>query len=463
VPDALLDRPGADLSAEPPVIISGFGDEDTGGGLWLYHRGNLECLDRLSSTGLWVGRNRLLRLLRATAPDCPAELLSYDSKGIDRYYRLDEIVDPHDIICHEGTFIIASTLSNTIFWVSPSGQYLRRWKAPGDGDAWHLNSLLLLNGELYCTAFGCYQHHRQWCEHTGPPAGLIWSLDRAAPVLGGLNHPHHPRFFDGAWAVCNSLTDEILQVKPSGESLRRVKLNGYTRGFALTERFLYVGESANRKAPQERRSASMAILTRSGWQLVERVALPCREIYDIQVIDQPALVEGIRRGFRTNATRVAEQDQHALFRQAGVEPELLWAVSEPLPPAACRVHLEACLPREMRAGSTEFLECSYESHGGAVLTSAPPYPVHIASNWRDPLTGQRIAGVEGLRTPLPHPLPPGQRHTGRVEIAAPPTPGEYLLHLTFVQEGVAWFDDLDPSNACKALVRVLPPSTERQE
>jgi hypothetical protein len=185
-------------------------------------------------------------------------------------------------------------------------------------------------------------------------------------------------------------------------------------------------------------------------------------VYDLQILDNPDLLEGLRRGFRTNPARVAEQDQYTLFRKAGVEPELLWAVSEPLPAAACRVRLEAELPQVMEAGGTVAIECGYESLGGVVLTSAPPYPVYLATNWRDPASRQRTPGVEGLRTALPRALPPGQRHTCMVRIAAPPAPGEYLLHLTFVQEQVAWFDDLNPSNACEALVRVLPSSKADQ-
>jgi hypothetical protein len=190
--------------------------------------------------------------------------------------------------------------------------------------------------------------------------------------------------------------------------------------------------------------------------------LPSREVYDLQNLNQPDLVEGIRRGFRTNPTRVAEQDQYTLFRQAGVEPELLWAVSEPLPAAACRVQLEADVPSVMLAGDTVVVDCAYESRSGALLTSALPYPVHIAANWRDPVSGQRTAGIEGRRTPLARALPPGQRSTCKVEITAPAAPGEYLLHITFVQEHVAWFDDLDPSNACAKLVKVQPRSKADQ-
>jgi hypothetical protein len=42
-----------------------------------------------------------------------------------------------------------------------------------------------------------------------------------------------------------------------------------------------------------------------------------------------------------------------------------------------------------------------------------------------------------------------------VGLAAPSSPGTYELRLTLVQEGIAWFDDLDARNAWSARVRVV--------
>jgi hypothetical protein len=74
--------------------------------------------------------------------------------------------------------------------------------------------------------------------------------------------------------------------------------------------------------------------------VLERIPVPSREIYDL-VPAPPALVEGVRSGFRTNPLRVAEADQADLFTEAGVRPVRLWATGEPLPPEACRARIEA--------------------------------------------------------------------------------------------------------------------------
>lgn len=135
----------------------------------------------------------------------------------------------------------------------------------------------------------------------------------------------------------------------------------------------------------------------------------------------------------------------------------------PLPPHACRVRIEATLPDELDAGAVIELDCLVENLGQAAWLTAPPYPIHISYKWIDPTTGLRLAGVEGLRTGLSTPLEPHQPRTIRMKLQAPPEPGELILHLTLVQEQVAWFDDLDGKNVCFRRVRIKPaPVSEPQ-
>jgi len=65
--------------------------------------------------------------------------------------------------------------------------------------------------------------------------------------------------------------------------------------------------------------------------------------------------------------------------------------------------------------------------------------------------------VPGLRTPLPGTLVPGERMTALLRVRAPAQAGSYVLRATLVQEGVAWFDELDPGNACDLIVGVTEP------
>lgn len=114
---------------------------------------------------------------------------------------------------------------------------------------------------------------------------------------------------------------------------------GWTRGVALDREHVHVGLSVHRDEQAGGRAA-VAILDRETLREPARVAVPAREVYALASVPA-ALVAGLEAGFRTNAPRVADGDQHALLRAAGVEPELLWAVADPLPEPACRTTLEA--------------------------------------------------------------------------------------------------------------------------
>jgi hypothetical protein len=67
--------------------------------------------------------------------------------------------------------------------------------------------------------------------------------------------------------------------------------------------------------------------------------------------------------------------------------------------------------------------------------------VNFSYHWLD--RKRQMVVFDGLRTPLPRDLNPGESVTLRALIRAPEKPGEYLLHVTLVQEAVAWFSDRD--------------------
>jgi hypothetical protein len=104
------------------------------------------------------------------------------------------------------------------------------------------------------------------------------------------------------------------------------------------------------------------------------------------------------------------------------------------------------LPAEGYAARLELAErdLRFDAGGGRV--------VHVAVENRSPvpwLWGSRLnvsyrwhpraALGEGLRTPLPGPLAPGERTVVPVSIEAPAA-GSYVLELDIVDEGVTWFE-----------------------
>src|SRR5205807_2289854 len=110
----------------------------------------------------------------------------------------------------------------------------------------------------------------------------------------------HPRFVDGAWLICNSAKQELLQLDGlSGEVRRKLELRGWTRGVCVSDDLIFVGESAMRTNSLPSSSATIAIISRKDFSLLHRIEVPCREIYDLILIPN-SMLAGLRRGFRTN-------------------------------------------------------------------------------------------------------------------------------------------------------------------
>ena len=433
------------------LLASGFG-YDTGGGLFAVREDGVEQLDGLSTTGLTLAGDRLVRLLRAPEePGYGSELLVYDKRGVVQYLRLEDVDDPHDIHWDGSNFVVVSTTRNAIAWIAPSGETARSWTAPGHGDAWHINSLTTANGRLLAAAFGDFTRHREWVDQDPAERGFIFDVETGEHIVRGLTCPHHPRLLDGKWVVCNSRNHELVELDSTGPVRRRLELRGWTRGIASTDRDLFVGESAARDGTATGERAAVSVIPRRRWRVADRIDLPCREIYDLLLVPE-ALAGGVRTAFATNPLRLAERAQHDLFTSAGVQPTRLWASGEPLPVEACRVEIDGKLPEVLPRGTIHRAECTVTNKGSAILVSAPPNPVHLSYRWLEGPSG--ALPVEGLRSPLPRPLPPEDAAECRVALEVPAIPGDYTIRVTLVQEQVRWFDEVDSANGWTMRLRV---------
>ncbi len=428
---------------------------DTPGGVYVFDGDRAEVIDRLSTSGLSLAPGeRLLRSLWSSdEPGSSGELLEYDSRGISRYRRLDGLADSHGVAWHDGSAVIASTATNEIVWLREPGP-TKSWQACRKRDAWHLNDVLVVENDLYVCAFGQFSETRGWSGHT-EGAGLVFKLGRDGPqpVLEGLTAPHSQRFLGDRWLVCNSGTRELLEFDESGRITRRLELRVWPRGMAISEPFIFVGESEHRYEntdPSAR--ATIAVVDMDEWKVVERIEVPGKQIYDLVIVPR-SLADSLSIGFRTNRARMAATSQIELFEAAGVKPARLWAISEPLPPADVRARIEATIPSQLPAKREIDLDVVLENRGSAILLTAEPNPVHLTYRWFRDGTQTPIDEVP-IRSPLVLALVPGR--PGRCEVrVATPHPGSYRLRLTLVQENVCWFDDVDPASFVEAPVEVV--------
>jgi acetolactate synthase I/II/III large subunit len=431
------------------VLLISCASPDSGGGLFAFNGISLETVDRMGSAGLFLHGEQVLRLLFTNAaPDFGAEILFYDEAGVRKYLRVDGACNPHYVDWDGENYVLLSTWTNGVVWVSPEGEIKRRWQLPGENDSWHLNCVFVKDGELYLTAFGDLRRHREHIANQRKPQGMLLKHSTGERVVTGLACPHSPRYFDGAWAVCSSSLNELVHIEEgTGRVRHRVALDGWTRGLAITDDYIFVGESRTRHRTAANTSSSVAVLQRSTWTLLGRIPVPSGEISDLLVV--PArLLKGLRRGFRTNPQRVLEQDQYSMFQQIGISPARIWAIGDPLEPRSCHVRVESEVPATMAVGATIECDCRVTNLGDTFLVGVPPNPVNISYRWLDSKSRAPIAGVEGLRSRLTFSLPPREAQAYKFMVRAPMLPGSYTLAVTLVQEQVAWFDDISSSNAC---------------
>ncbi len=372
-------------------------------GLLLLDGRKVEQIDRLPTTGLaWSGTHLGRARFDPAETATTGEILLYGPCGLDCRLSVAGLVDPHDLSWDGKLLVAVSTLRNAVLWIDIEGKVVRRWEPAGSGDCRHLNGVVVHAGRVLVTAFGRFTRHREWAVCPRDRMGVLLDAASDAVVAGGFSSPHSPRAVDGRLLLCDSGRSDLVALAPNGRVERRVRLSGWTRGIAVAGEHVYVGESVRRG---EAGSATVAVLTREGLMLVDRVDLPVREVYDLL-----ALPRGAARRLATPFPR-----------------------RPPMPALApgdlrASIHLDELRP--LRRGELVDVDCRVTNLGRRSLATAPPHPVSIASQWKAP--------SRCLWSPLPCSIPPGGTARCTARLLAPDRPGRHELHLALVQEGVAW-------------------------
>ncbi len=260
------------------TCVGAYDDSGIGtGGFVCVHDGKPTVIDKIDSTGLCEADRTYYRFARGVR-----SIIGYHEDGIRFVLKVPEARDVHDFTLKDGQFVCVSTGTNEILWVDPLGNVKRRWQAQGSRDAWHLNCLCEVNGRLHVSAFGEFAEHRDWVGNCRG-RGFILDLESGEKVVTELNGPHNPRLIGGEWVVCDSHASSLV-FRRANEPQRILQLAGFTRGLAYDDHFLYVGESADRKADVPAAVSSVAVIDRTTLKLVLRFEIPFPEIYEIQIV-----------------------------------------------------------------------------------------------------------------------------------------------------------------------------------
>lgn len=372
-------------------------------GLVLLDGRRVEQIDRFPTTGIACSGSRITRARFDAAETArTGEVLLYGPDGLAKRLAVAGLADPHDLAWDGELLVAVSPLGNAVSWIDAEGHVVRRWKPPGTGDCRHLNGVAVHAGRVLVTAFGRFARHREWAVRPRDGLGVLLDAASDSVVAAGFSSPHSPRVVDGRLLLCDSGHSDLVALTPEGRVARRVRLSGWTRGIAVAADHVYVGESVRRG---EEGFASVAVLSRAGLVLVDRVELPVREVYDLL-----ALPRGATRMLATSPP------------------------SQPLMPALASADLRAAIHlgelRGLRRGELTDVHCSVTNLGRAPLATAPPHPVSIAVGWEAP--------ARCLWSPLPGTIRAAETARCTVRLLAPELPGPHQLHLALVQEGVAW-------------------------
>jgi hypothetical protein len=119
--------------------------------------------------------------------------------------------------------------------------------------------------------------------------------------------------------------------------------------------------------------------------------------------------------------------------------------------AQISTRVEVAVPSRLWRREMASVHADVTNHSSVELRSSGAHAVVMSYRWE---RADRTLVLEGNRFELRRPLAPGARARVAVELLTPWDAGEYMLHLGLVQEGVTWFDGVDPANSWRGVVHV---------
>jgi hypothetical protein len=128
----------------------------------------------------------------------------------------------------------------------------------------------------------------------------------------------------------------------------------------------------------------------------------------------------------------------------------------PLPEGDFRAELRAVeVPARVAARGRVKIRVALRNAGRSVWLARErglsPFQLSAANHWLD--AGGRVVTNDDGRGALPRDLRPGDEAEVAFDVNAPPRPGDYLLEIDMLQEGVSWFA-LKGSKTLRVPVRV---------
>jgi hypothetical protein len=130
------------------------------------------------------------------------------------------------------------------------------------------------------------------------------------------------------------------------------------------------------------------------------------------------------------------------------KPEVAMKVAGPLPDNGFKAQITGAEAPKLRTGQKETITFKvknasdvtwYQRGGESNDRSDNKFYIAVGNHWLDK-DGKQTSEDEG-HNGIPRDLKPGEEAEMTLLITAPKQPGDYMLELDMVQEGVAWFGE----------------------
>lgn len=351
----------------------------------------------------------------------------HDRDGLVWARRVPGCFDTHAVaILDDGSLAVCSTGSNEIVFLNAEGREQRRWSPDpsAEFDSWHINSLTVAAGRLYCTCFGRFERFRGYAGRF-LNLGMILDVETRRPVVEGLSAPHDPIRLDNGWMVNDSDRQRVVFAPDGGKLQVLFEGSGFTRGLALLPKHYAIGFSSIRTKLRSDGTSAVALVERGTNRLVKTITLPADEIGGLCVAPGREVID---------AMQIEQESVREFF---GLLP-----IRRVIGPEDRCGSLEIIGPPRRIENEPGVFEVSLRiSNRGREVWSSCNRPNVVISYQVLDRQGNTVG--EGERTPIPMPVYPGRVMSINIRLKPEPlvTQAAVYLRMTLVQETVAWWQE----------------------
>ncbi|HLP14204.1 MAG TPA: TIGR03032 family protein [Flavobacteriales bacterium] len=177
----------------------------------------------------------------------------YTSLFVPRATYYTGNVDMHDLEFGVDGLWAINTSFSCLCLINDDYSFIPKWTPPFitelvSQDRCHLNGLTLVNGKpKYVTALGQGNTTQSWRGNI-EKGGILMDVETNEIILKDLPMPHSPRLYKGELYMALSASGDVIRVDVKNKSYEVIRnLEGFVRGIAIVDDYMFVGMSKLRK------------------------------------------------------------------------------------------------------------------------------------------------------------------------------------------------------------------------